>query len=134
MENRNGGQVKKLDSFAAEDGHIESVLIGVQEVKVSFKDWRGRQLVILFHEVEEFHGMDSDCQCAFNQDIGEFIICKTDNEFKEYRFVGAWDENAFFKIRAKEMEIYEVGVSEHIETALFEIDLNYIGDQLPEMD
>ncbi len=32
--------VRKLDSFPAEDGHIESVLVGVQEVKVSFQDWR----------------------------------------------------------------------------------------------
>ncbi len=127
-------KIKRLDSFAAEDGHIESVLIGVQEVKVSFQDWRGRQLVILFHDVEEFHGCDSAWQCAFNQDIGEFIIRKLDNDFKEYCFVGAWDENTFLKIKGKGMEIYEVGVSKHIETALFEIDLNYIGDQLPEMD
>ena len=52
-------QVRKLDSFPAEDGHIESVLVGVQEVKVSFQDWRGRKLVILFHDVEEFHGFDT---------------------------------------------------------------------------
>ena len=26
-------QVKKLESFAPEDGHIESVLVGVQELK-----------------------------------------------------------------------------------------------------
>ena len=31
-------QVRKLVSFPAEDGHIESVLVGVQEVKVSFQD------------------------------------------------------------------------------------------------
>lgn len=134
MDNRMEEQVKKIDSFPAEDGHIESVLIGVQEVKVSFQDWRGRQLVILFHDVEEFHGFDSDWQCIFNQDIAEFIIRKLDNEFKEYCFVGAWDENTFLKIRGKSMEIYEVGVAQNINTALFEVDLNYIGDQLPEMD
>ncbi len=73
-------------------------------------------------------------QCIFNQDIAEFIIRKLDNEFKEYCFVGAWDENTFLKIRGKSMEIYEVGVAQNINTALFEVDLNYIGDQLPEMD
>lgn len=126
MENRSTD--KKLDSFPAEDGHIESVLIGVQEVKVSFQDWRGRQLVILFHGVEEFHGIDSACQCIVNQDIGEFIIRKSDNEFNEYCFMGAWDENTFLKIRGKAMEIYEVGVSKDINKALFDVDLNYIGD------
>ena len=88
-----------LVSFPAEDGHIESVLVGVQEVKVSFQDWRGRQLVILFHDVEEVHGIDSREQCILYQDIGEFIICKLDKEFNEYRFVGAWDKNAFLKIK-----------------------------------
>ena len=127
-------QIKKIDSFAPEDGHIESVLVGVQELKVSFQDWRGKQLVILFHDVEEFHGMDSTWQCMFNQDIGEFTKRKLDNDFNEYCFVGAWDENTFLKIRGKSMEIYEVGVSKSIETALFEVGLDYIGDQLPEMD
>ena len=32
------------------------------------------------------------------------------------------------------MEIYEVGVSKDINTALFEIDLNYIGEQSLEVD
>ena len=127
-------QVKKLDSFAPEDGHIESVLVGVQKLKVSFQDWRGKQLVILFHDVEEFHGMDSEWQCILNQDISEFTTRELENDINEYWFVGAWDENAFLKIRGKSMEIYEVGVSKSIETALFEVGLDYIGEQLPEMD
>lgn len=127
-------QVRKLDSFPAEDGHIESVLVGVQEVKVSFQDWRGRKLVILFRDVEEFHGFDSSEQCILNQDIGEFITCKMDNEFNEYRFVGAWDDNTFLKIKGKKMEIYEVGIAKHVDTALFELDFNFIGNQLPEIE
>ena len=127
-------QVKKLESFAPEDGHIESVLVGVQELKVSFQDWSGKQLLILFHDVEEFNGIDSAGQCVFSQDIGEFTTHELENDFKEYCFVGAWDENAFLKIRGKSMEIYEVGVSKNIETALFEVGVEYIGDQLPEME
>ena len=127
-------QVRKLVSFPAEDGHIESVLVGVQEVKVSFQDWRGRKLVILFHDVEEFHGIDSSEQCILNQDIGEFITCKLDKEFNEYRFVGAWDKNSFLKIKGKRMEIYEVGTTTYVDAALFELDLSFIGDQLPEME
>ena len=127
-------QVRKLVSFPAEDGHIESVLVGVQEVKVSFQDWRGSKLVILFHDVEEFHGIDSSEQCILNQDIGEFITCKLDKEFNEYRFVGAWDKNTFLKIKGKRMEIYEVGTTKYVDAALFELDLSFIGNQLPEME
>jgi len=126
--------VRKLDSFPAEDGHIESVLVGVQEVKVSFQDWRARKLVIIFHGVEEFHGFDSSEQCIIYQDIGEFIIQKIENEINEYSFIGAWDESAFLKIKGKYMEIYEVGIAYDTNSALFEIDLNYIGNQLPQTD
>ncbi len=126
--------VIKLDSFSAEDGHIESVLVGVQEIKVSFQDWRRRKLVIIFHNVEEFHGVDSSEQCILNQDIGGFFVYQTENGLNEYSFVGAWAESSFLKIKGKEMEIYEVGIANDINSALFEIDFNYIGDQLPEND
>jgi len=127
-------QVRKLESFPAEDGHIESVLVGVQEIKVSFQDWKGRKLVIIFHDVEEFHGFDSCEQCILNQDIGGFTICRTADKLNEYCFVGAWDEKTFLKIKGKKMEIYEVGIAKDIESALFDLDLNYIGGQLPEID
>ena len=48
---------------------------------------------------------------------------------KEYRFVGSWDEGASMSIKAKSMEIYEVGDSKDANTALFEMDLEYIGGQ-----
>ena len=64
-------QMKKLDSFPAEDGHIESVLIGVQIIKVSFQDWKGRRLVIIFQDTLEFQGYDSEEQSILYQDIGE---------------------------------------------------------------
>ena len=101
--------MKQELSFQAEDGHIESVLVEVQEVKVSFQDWTGRQLVLLFHNVEEFHGLDGSKQSILSQDIGDFVTKKIDDEFSEYCFIGAWDSNAFLKIKGKSMEIYEVG-------------------------
>ena len=127
-------QAIRLSSFPAEDGHIESVLIGVQEVKVSFQEWRGKKLVILFHGVEEFHGFDSREQSILNQDIGTFVINKIDDQFNEYCFVGEWDENTFLKIKGKSMDIYEVGTTKGLNTALFEIDLSFIGDQLPKIE
>lgn len=122
-----GKHMRKLEAFPAEDGHIESVLVGVQEVKVSFQDWKGRKLVIIFRGVEEFHGSDSIEQCIIGQDIGKFVIKKEENEMHEYSFLGAWDETAFLKIKGKTMEIYEVGVTNNIDSALYEIDTNYIG-------
>lgn len=124
--------VIKLDSFPAEDGHIESVLVGVQEIKVSFQDWRARKIVIIFYGVEEFHGFDSGKQCIVSQDIGEFTIQKMENGLNDYSFIGAWDESTFLKIKGKDMEIYEVGIANDINSALFavgaedDIDFYYI--------
>ena len=73
-------------------------------------------------------------QCILNQDIGEFITCKRDKEFNEYCFVGAWDKNTFLKIKGKTMEIYEVGTTKHVDTALYELDFSFIGNQLPEIE
>ena len=122
-------EIKKLDSFPAEDGHIESVLIGVQVIKVSFQDWKGRRLVIIFQDTLEIQGYDSEEQSILYQDIGGFSVKELGNELKEYRFIGAWDDNAFLSIKAKAIEIYEVGAITDWNTALFEMDLEYIGGQ-----
>lgn len=122
-------EIKKLDSFPAEDGHIESVLIGVQVIKVSFQDWKGRRLVIIFQDTLEIQGYDSEEQSILYQDIGEFSVKKLGNELNEYRFIGAWDDKAFLSIKAKIIEIYEVGAITDWNTALFEMDLEYIGGQ-----
>lgn len=122
-------QIMKLDSFPVEDGHIESVLIGVQVIKVSFQDWKGRRLVIIFQDTLGIQGCDSEEQSILYQDIGEFSVKELGNELKEYRFVGAWDDKAFLNIKAKAIEIYEVGAITDWNTALFEMDLEYIGGQ-----
>ncbi len=121
--------IKKLDSFPAEDGHIESILIGVWDVKVSFQDWRGRKLVLIFKDVEEVHRRDYGEQTILYNDVGGFKVNELERDLKEYRFVGSWDEEAFLSLKAKSFEIYEVGVAKDANTALFEIDLDYIGDQ-----
>ena len=122
-------QIKKLDSFPAEDGHIESVLIGVQIIKVSFQDWKGRRLVIIFQDTLGIQGYDSEEQSILYQDIGDFSVKELGNEFKEYRFIGAWDDKAFVSIKAKSIEIYEVGAITDWNTTLLEMDLEYIGGQ-----
>lgn len=38
--------MKKVDSFPAADGHIESILIGAWQVKVSFKHGIGGSLYL----------------------------------------------------------------------------------------
>ncbi len=124
--------VRKLDSFTAEDGHIESVLVGEENMKVSFLDWKERKIVIIFYDVEEFHGADTSEQSIIGQDIGDFMIRTMENDLYEYCFIGAWDENAFLKIKAKCMEIYDVGVERGVDAALFEMDLSFIGDKFNE--
>ncbi len=121
--------IKKLDSFPAEDGHIESILIGVWDVKVSFQDWRGRKLVLIFKDVEEVHRVNCGEQTILYNDVGGFRVNELERDLKEYCFVGSWDEEAFLSLKAKSLEIYEVGVAKDANTALFEMDLDYIGDQ-----
>lgn len=121
--------IKKLDSFPAEDGHIESILIGVWDIKVSFQDWKGRKLVLIFKDVEEIHRVDCGEQTILYNDVGEFRVKELESDLKEYCFVGSWNEEAFLNLKAKSLEIYEVGVSKNANTALFLMDLDYIGEQ-----
>lgn len=47
------------ESFPAEDGHIENILIGFDQIKVSFQTWDARQMVLLFEGAEKIM---SDCK------------------------------------------------------------------------
>ena len=44
----------KIDQFPSDDGHIESVLIGCETVKVSFQTWNMRALVVIFRRLIQF--------------------------------------------------------------------------------
>lgn len=51
--------MKKVDSFPAADGHIESILIGAWKVKVSFQTWDRRQLVLIYSDVKNVISFNS---------------------------------------------------------------------------
>ena len=41
-------EIMKRNSFPVADGHIESILIGCDDVKVSFQSWNAKKIVIIF--------------------------------------------------------------------------------------
>ena len=71
--------IEKRDSFPAEDGHIESILIGVDQVKVSFQTWDSRKLVLIF----EHAGAIVSSHSVY-EDIGRFEISSEGSELKKF--------------------------------------------------
>lgn len=67
--------MKKIDSFPAADGHIESILMGAWQMKISFHTWNGRKLVIIFNDVRSVISLES-----VYYDIGEFCIVEIENK------------------------------------------------------
>lgn len=121
-----GVTMKELSSFPSEDGHIESILIGVDTVKVSFQTWDARQLVLLFENV-----CSVEAHHAVYGDIGAYEECTIDGETKQYCFYDSWDdgEKVVLKIQAESLRIYQVGNSGAVNSALFDVGYDYIGNQ-----
>ena len=122
-------EINRLDCFPAEDGHIESVLIGVEKVKVSFQTWDARMLVLIFNDV----GAVTSSHSVY-EDIGEFEVVSLEDRLKKYIFRSAWSDESeqtkeVISIVAKEMEIVQVGVGADINSALFDVGYEYIGNQ-----
>lgn len=119
----------KKDSFPAEDGHIESILIGVDQAKVSFQTWDSRKLVLIFNNI----GSTMSSHSVYG-DISRFEVISIDNGYKRFVFYSAWyDENNEDKqalsIEAESLEIFQVGAGAEINSALFDVGYEYIGDQ-----
>ncbi len=62
-------KIEKKETFPDADVHIESILIGVEQVKVSFQTWDCRKLVLIFDNVE----MITSSHSTYG-DIGEFKV------------------------------------------------------------
>lgn len=94
--------MKELDTFSECDGHIESVLIGCETVKVSFQTWDAKKLVLIYHEVEEV----KESHCVLG-DISDYVEQNRQDGLMEYTF---WDVNdeAVLKILAKAVHIYHI--------------------------
>ena len=121
--------LEKKDSFPAADGHIESILIGVDQVKISFQTWDSKKLVFIFDNVERVISSHS-----VYGDISEFQESYSGNGLKKYIFYSSWyDENGEDKevlsIEAEKMEIFQVGISAEINSAVFNVGYEYVGNQ-----
>lgn len=117
------------ESFPAEDGHIESILIGFDQIKVSFQTWDARQMVLLFEGAEKIMSSNS-VYC----DIVQFQAEKQDNNLLKYIFCDACDDNngkqrVCLTIEAKGLKIYEAGRSKDINSALFDVGKDFMGNQ-----
>ncbi len=123
--------MRELSDFPSHDGHIESVVVGVGQVKVSFQTWNCFELVLIFDDVIEVYSI------AAMTDIGDFSVIATEVEietglekdFFSYTFLDAWDNNPVLQITAKSMKVYEVGCAPSNDTALFDVGLDYVGEQ-----
>lgn len=117
--------MKKLDSFPVADGHIESILIGAWQVKISFQTWNSRQLILIYNDVESITSSES-----VYHDIDTYHISQTDTNKFIYTFYNS-EPKVVLKIYAGSMEIYETGkLASDINSALFDVGYDYIGDQV----
>lgn len=115
--------MKELKNFPECDGHIESIVIGCSSVKVSFQTWDCRKLVLIYNEVESVNEKSS----VF-LDIGLYETTQLANGFTECSFYDA-DNNLVLNLVAKSIQIFEVGGKADINSALFDVGYEYIGDQ-----
>lgn len=114
----------KMDSFPSDDGHIESVLIGCEDVKVSFQTWDSKALVIIFRDTESVFSSHS-----VYGDIGGFACSELENGMKRYYFKDAYTDETVLEIVVKFIEIYNTGIAVDINSALFDVGYDYIGNQ-----
>ena len=99
------------------------------QVKESFQTWDCRKLVFIFDNVEMITSSHS-----IYGDIGEFKVDNSTTKLKKYIFYSAWyDENRDNKevllIEAEKMEIFQVGMNAEINSAVFDVGYEYVGDQ-----
>ena len=120
-----------MAAFSSHDGHIESIVIGAGQVKVSFQTWNCIELVLIFDDVAEVFNT------ATMTDIGDFSVIKTGIQTEDGlagggfsdTFIGSWDNDCILRIVAKSMKIYELGCAQNDSVALFDVGLDYLGGQ-----
>ncbi len=95
----------------------------------SIQTWDARMLVLIFNDV----GAVTSSHSVY-EDIGEFEVVSLEDGLKKYIFRSAWSDESeqtkeVISIVAKEMEIVQVGVGADINSALFDVGYEYIGNQ-----
>lgn len=125
--------MKEVSTFSPHDGHIESVVIGVEQVKVSFQTWNCLELVLVFDNVVDVksHCLSTDIDDFFIQEITIETEERMEMSFFQYAFLSVWDKAPILCISAKSMKIYEVGSAQNDNAALLDVGLDYLGRQVP---
>lgn len=114
---------KRIKNFPAEDGLIESIVIGWRIAKISFQTWDSRRLVLIYENVENLYEND-----AVFIDIGGYTEEKSDKEYLIYRFYNN-DNLEILSIKAASVKILETGGRAGINDALFDVGTDYVGGQ-----
>ncbi len=115
--------IKELKQFPAEDGLIESIVIGWRVAKLSFQTWDSRRLVLIYDNVENLYEND-----AVFTDIGGYTVEKLDEEYSIFKFYDN-DNLEILSIKAVSVKILETGGRAGINDALFDVGTNYVGGQ-----
>lgn len=115
--------MRELKNFPECDGHIESILIGLRVVKVSFQTWDSRKLALVYYDVESVEEQNS----VFG-DIAQYTETKMENGFIKYSFEDSYG-HVVLNIFAKSIRIFKVGNDADINCALFDVGFDYIGNQ-----
>lgn len=121
--------MEKLEAFPADDGHIESLVIGVDQVKVSLHTWNDRALVLIYGDVREVRQR----RCV-GPDLGGYTETPLPDGLCRYRFSGAWDRESYLEILAGTCTVYETGPAGDINDALYDVGLDYLGGQAHPFD
>lgn len=115
--------MSELTDFSPNDGHIESVVIGVDQVKVSFQTWNCQELVLVFDDVGEVWSN------ASMMDVDRLDISEVEKGRFSYSFIDPWDDLLILRLTARTMRIYEVGQAKKENAALFDVGMDYLGRQ-----
>lgn len=92
-------------------------------MKVSFQTWDCRKLVLIYDEVDSIND-----QSSVFRDIGLYETTKLESGFTQYTFYDT-DNNLILDILAKSIQIFEVGDTADINSALCDVGYDYVGDQ-----
>ena len=117
----------KLDELPFNNGHIASIVVGNEDVKVSFQtdeEKVRRKIAILFRNVESIESKQPICGR-----IGTFTETANDNDTVKYAFRAADTDEVVCSITAEKMDVYYRARSISLDIALHNIDYTFVGDQ-----
>lgn len=115
--------MREIKDFSECDGHVESILIGCGETKVSFQTWNAKKLVLIYYDVEQV----TECHAVF-PDISAYTKTQAENGLTQFDFIDV-DDMLVLRIVAKSVKMYEVGEDAEVSSALFHVGYDYIGNQ-----